>query len=297
MKILNFGSLNIDYVYQVDHIVAKGETLASSSRHIYAGGKGLNQSVAMGRAHAEIYHAGCIGYGGEFLVDLLKTSGVHTDYVKLLLDIPNGHTVIQNEKSGDNCIILYGGANQAITEEQIRKTMSSFEAGDLLVLQNEINALPLLIELAHEKGMKIALNPSPMDQSIRELPLEYIDYFFVNEIEAAQLTASSTSDAEELMNRMQKAYPNAHWILTMGSEGSYYCYKEERLHQDIFKVKAIDTTAAGDTFSGYFLSCLANQMQPTDALRIASCAASITVSRAGAAPSIPTLEEVLYKLQ
>ncbi len=297
MKILNFGSLNIDYVYQVDHIVEKGETLASLSRNIYAGGKGLNQSVSLGRAGAEVYHAGCIGTGGEFLLELLSSANVDTSNVKCLTEIPSGHTIIQNEKNGDNCILLYGGANQVISEEHICKTLENFSSGDLLVLQNEINSISLLIEQAHRRGMKIALNPSPMDDSILKLPLEYVDYFFVNEIEAAQLTESKSRNADELIPLLQKQFPAAHWILTMGSEGAYYLHGTECIHQEIFKVNAVDTTAAGDTFSGYFLACLADNQPPEKALLFASAASSITVSRPGAAPSIPSMEEVDEKLR
>ena len=104
MKILNFGSLNIDYVYKVDHIVQRGETQHSISRSVFSGGKGLNQSVAMAKAGLPVYHAGCIGAGGEFLLDVLHESGVDTSLVKVLQDTPSGHTVIQNSKDGDNCI-------------------------------------------------------------------------------------------------------------------------------------------------------------------------------------------------
>ena len=119
MKVLNFGSLNIDYVYRVDHILVKGETESSFSRNIFAGGKGLNQSVALGRAGVNVYHAGCIGEDGRFMVELLNEAGVDTRFVKVLTDSPSGHTVIQNDKEGDNCILLYGGANIRVTKEQV----------------------------------------------------------------------------------------------------------------------------------------------------------------------------------
>ncbi len=296
MKILNFGSLNVDYVYQVDHIVEKGETLASTARHIFAGGKGLNQSVAMGRAGAKVFHAGCIGEDGKFMLELMEKSDVDTSLVKVLSEIPSGHAVIQNEKHGDNCILLFGGANQAISEEQVRTTLDQFESGDLLVLQNEVNMLPLMMELAHAKGMKIALNPSPMDDSIMNLPLQFVDFLFVNEIEAAQISEIESENAEQLLNVLTKKFPDVQLILTMGEAGSWYAYHDQCIHQDIFPVKTVDTTAAGDTFSGYFLSSLANGNEIHEALKIASCASSITVSRIGAAPSIPTMKEVRDKL-
>ena len=184
MKILNFGSLNIDYVYNVDHFVQKGETISSSQMNIFSGGKGLNQSVALGRAGAKVFHAGRIGKDGEFLVEQLKEAGVNTDLVVVDEDCSTGHAIIQNDAEGDNCILLYGGANQRITKEQIDAALEQFDAGDYLVLQNEISNLPYLMEKAAEKQMKIVLNPSPMDEKIKALPLDKVTLFFVNEIEA-----------------------------------------------------------------------------------------------------------------
>lgn len=116
MNILNFGSLNIDYVYAVDHFVTVGETTGSFSMDRNVGGKGLNQSVAFAKAGATIYHAGCVGTDGSFLTDYLKKVGVHTNYVKVV-DVPTGNAIIQVDKTGQNCILLYGGANQAVTED------------------------------------------------------------------------------------------------------------------------------------------------------------------------------------
>lgn len=155
MKILNFGSLNIDYVYKVDHIVQRGETQHSISRSVFSGGKGLNQSVALAKAGLPVHHAGCIGAGGEFLLDMLHESGVDTLLVKVLQDTPSGHTVIQNSKDGDNCILLFGGANQCITKEFCDEVLANFSAGDYLVLQNEISSIPHLIKKAHERGCRL----------------------------------------------------------------------------------------------------------------------------------------------
>ena len=292
MKILNFGSLNIDYVYKVDHIVQRGETQHSISRSVFSGGKGLNQSVALAKAGLQVYHAGCIGAGGEFLLDVLHESGVDTSLVKVLQDTPSGHTVIQNSKDGDNCILLFGGANQCITEEFCDEVLSNFYAGDYLVLQNEISSIPHLIKKAHERGMQIVLNPSPMTEEIKTWPLECIDYFFVNEIEASQLTGEASDDEDALVSGLRKTFPNAHVVLTMGKNGSCYLYGDTKLHQDAVRVKAVDTTAAGDTFSGFFLSGILSGRTPGEALELAAKAAAIAVTRPGAAPSIPTLEEI-----
>ncbi|MCI7093143.1 MAG: PfkB family carbohydrate kinase, partial [Lachnospiraceae bacterium] len=171
-KILCFGSLNIDHVYSVDHFVAKGETLSSQKLETFTGGKGLNQSVALARAGAETYHAGAIGPDGSFLLDMMKEAGVHTDYVTMIPDAHTGHAIIQRDKEGDNCILLYGGTNQLITKEQADSVLNHFSAGDYLVLQNEINQLPYIVEKAHALGMTIVLNPSPMNEKVLQLPLD-----------------------------------------------------------------------------------------------------------------------------
>lgn len=301
MKVLNFGSLNIDYVYKVDHIVKRGETISSESLNLYSGGKGLNQSVALGKAGAEVFHAGAIGEDGSFLVDILKDAGVNTDCVSVLSDVRTGNAIIQNDKDGDNCIILYGGANQAIEKDQIDKVLSGFEREDLLILQNEINNLGYIVERAHEAGMKIVLNPSPMDDKIRALPLEYIDYFILNEIEAAQILGEcgnegEAPDGEALIAKLSEKFPHAAIVLTLGSEGSVYSDGETMVRQPIFKVKAVDTTAAGDTFTGYFFAELTKGGMSFDtiktAMQKAAAASAIAVSRQGAAPSIPMPDEV-----
>ncbi|MBQ1527218.1 MAG: ribokinase [Lachnospiraceae bacterium] len=297
MKVLNFGSLNIDYVYRVDHILVKGETESSFSRNIFAGGKGLNQSVALGRAGVNVYHAGCIGEDGRFMVELLNEAGVDTRFVKVLTDSPSGHTVIQNDKEGDNCILLFGGANIRVTKEQVDETLKEFDAGDYLVLQNEISELPYIIEKAHEKGMVIVLNPAPMNENIQRLELSYVDYFILNEIEAAQLTARSSDitrqpDEEELVNALRKEFPSAKTVLTLGAAGSVYIDEKETIRQGIYEVKPVDTTAAGDTFTGYFLAGMTEGKPVKEALDMAAKASSITVTRPGAAPSIPLRSEL-----
>lgn len=293
MKILNFGSLNIDYVYSVDHFVQKSETISSSQMNIFSGGKGLNQSTALGRAGAQVFHAGRIGKGGEFLVEQLKEAGVNTDLVVLDSQCSTGHAIIQNDAEGDNCILLYGGANQRITKEQIDATLDQFDAGDYLVLQNETSNLPYLMEKAAEKQMKIVLNPSPMDEKIKALPLDKVTLFFVNEIEAAQILGQKELEStQEAAAAFRSMFPQAAVVLTLGSQGSVYIGKDQVIPQKCYKVKAVDTTAAGDTFTGFFVSAISKGKSPKEALDLASRASAIAVSRPGAAPSVPTLDEV-----
>ena len=295
MKVLCFGSLNIDYTYKVPHFVKKGETLASERLQVFGGGKGLNQSVALAKAGTEVYHAGSIGQDGMFLLDMLKDAGANTDFVKILDTVRTGNAIIQNDKSGDNCIILYGGANQAITREQVDEVMSHFESGDYLVLQNEINELGYIVEKAHEKGMIIVLNPSPMNEKILALPLDVINYFILNEVEAAEILGKvvlGLESWEQIADDLLKKLPLATIVLTMGSEGSVFKNQKETVCQSIYKVQAVDTTAAGDTFSGYFIGGILGGLSAKEAMDQASKASAIAVTRKGAAPSIPLLAEV-----
>lgn len=302
MKILNFGSLNIDYTYRVDHFVKGGETLSSSELNQFSGGKGLNQSVALGRSGAEVWHAGAIGAeDGDFLVRQLREAGVHTDLISHL-NGKTGHAIIQNTPDGENCILLYGGANQCITKEMADLAMESFGAGDYLVLQNEISQIGYIMQKAHEKQMKIVFNPSPMNEMIFTYPLEYVDYFLLNEVEAAEICARqkdckkgaeklSLQEAEGLLRQMSVQFPGAKIVLTLGSQGSLYRDGERIIRQKSYPVQAVDTTAAGDTFTGYLIGSLVKGMPAEAALDRAAKAAAIAVSRPGAAPSIPSAEE------
>lgn len=291
MKVLNFGSLNIDYVYSVDHIVKRGETISSNTLNVFCGGKGLNQSIALSKAGAEVYHAGVIGEDGAFLEEILRASGVHTRFVQMKADTRTGNAIIQKDRNGDNCILLYGGSNRAVTPGMADEVLDHFEAGDMLVLQNEISELSYLMEQAHKRGMVIALNPSPMDEELLKAPLQYIKYFILNEIEAKALTNGEEED-NAMLEAMLKKFPNAEIILTLGERGSVYAKGDVRVKQGIYKVPVTDTTAAGDTFTGYYLASVIQGVSVEKALNMAAKASAIAVSRKGAAPSIPQREEV-----
>lgn len=295
MKVLNYGSLNIDYVYSLDHFVKRGETISSDSLDIFPGGKGLNQSLALGRAGAKVFHAGAIGKDGMFLLDLLKNSGIQIEHVRVLEGVQTGTAIIQKEKSGDNCIILYSGANHEISEKDIEETFQNFSEGDVLILQNEINAIGRIMEEAHQKGMQIILNPSPMNESIFQLPLEFVHYFILNEIEAAQilkLDLVTVEKAEKIVRELHQRYPQSKIVLTLGAEGSLYFDGELLLRQNAYKAKVVDTTAAGDTFTGYFVAGILNGDSVKTAMERATHAAAIAISRLGAAPSIPYAKEL-----
>ena len=292
MKILNFGSINLDYVYRVDHFVRKGETLSADNRSTFPGGKGLNQSVALARAGATVWHAGCIGADGTELRELLVGEGVNVEHLRVLQEVPTGHAVIQNDVSGDNAILILGGANREITEDHVRAAMRDFSEGDCLLLQNEINALPFIAAAAKERHMQIALNPSPVDRNLTDDLLEKVDWFLLNEGEAAALSGVDPADPRMLLSAMQEKYPAAAIVLTLGEEGAIAAIGGAVYRQSVFPVEPVDTTAAGDTFTGYFLSAVWSGQSPQKALEQAARAASIAVTRPGAAPSIPHLREL-----
>ena len=297
MKVLNFGSLNIDYVYDVDNFVRKGETISSKGLNVFCGGKGLNQSVALASAGADVYHAGMIGKDGIFLVDFLKNSGVNVDNILIRDDIRTGNAIIQREISGDNCIILFAGANRSITRDYVDKVLEKFGRGDYIVLQNEISELPYIVESAHRQGMKIVLNPSPMDEKIGELNLSYIDYFLLNETEALKLSGIDKSDSKKCMSGLVNTYKGAGVLITLGDKGAIYSDGNIFVEQKAVKTKAVDTTAAGDTFTGYFVNGILGGKEIKEAINEATIAASIAVSRIGAAPSIPAMNEVKERLK
>ncbi|KUO70752.1 MAG: ribokinase [Clostridia bacterium BRH_c25] len=291
MKILNFGSLNLDYVYHVDHFVRPGETISSESRLVFCGGKGLNQSIALARSGVQVYHAGAVGKAdGGILCEALQKNIINIDFIEQRDDVSTGHAIIQVNCTGQNCIMLYGGANQTMTKKHIDKTLQSFGQGDFLILQNEINMLDYIIEQAHNKGLIIILNPSPMNEKILSLPLEYVDYFILNEVEAADICGSA--DQEKLLECLAKMYPAARIVLTLGRYGVKYKDSRKMLIHGIYEVPVVDTTAAGDTFTGFFIGSLLQGYNENEALRLASIAASISVSRHGAETSIPYMKEV-----
>lgn len=291
MQVLNFGSLNLDYVYSVPHFVRPGEAVSSLGRKIFCGGKGLNQSIAAARAGVKIHHAGKIGKNGGRLLEYLRDSGVDTEYILEDGKEETGHTVIQVDPSGQNGILVYGGTNAAITAEEMDGVFRHFHAGDFLLLQNEINGIPEIMEKAHRKKMQIAFNPSPVKKGLRDYPLEYVKWFFVNEIEGAEITGKK--EPEDIAGELLRRYPGCSVILTLGKRGVYYRDAAMTAKHGVYQVNLVDTTGAGDTFTGYFLAGLVENWGVEETLRRASVASSLSVSRAGAAASIPTLAEVL----
>lgn len=289
MKILNIGSMNLDMVYQLDHIVQPGETEASYGMNVFLGGKGINQSVAAAHAGAEIYHGGMVGEDGQPFLDACVQHGVDSRYIRRVAG-KSGHAIIQIDKNAQNSILLFGGANQMLTEDYVDEVLTGFEAGDILLLQNEVNLLPYIVDKAYQKGIQIALNPSPFNKMLFAVDMGKISIFLLNEVEGGQMTGKSEPD--DILAGLLEEYPDARIVLTLGEDGAVYADKEKKYYQPAFKVNAVDTTAAGDTFTGYFLAGLCEGMPIPQVLKMSAKASAIAVSRAGAVPSIPIREEV-----
>ena len=293
MRVLNFGSMNLDYVYAVDHFAGPGETISSLSRSVKNGGKGLNQSIALARAGADVAHAGCLGKGGESLKTVLRENGVDISALVPVEEM-QGHTVIQVNPEGENCIILYGGSNQRVTGEQIRETIRGFAPGDWLVLQNEINMLPEIVEQGYRRGMHIVLNPSPCNEKLDSVDFRKLSWLLVNEVEAEQITGSG--DPDTAWKILHDRYPGLSVLITLGKKGSaaFACTESgiESARQEAEPVKAVDTTAAGDTYTGYFVAGLMAGKPLKTCMQEASRASAVSVTRHGAADSIPWRREI-----
>ena len=289
MAIIYFGSINIDHVYQVDHFVQPGETLASTHYQQLLGGKGANQSIALAQAGADVCHVGSIHENDAAFKQALIKKGVDCRGVKCS-ETPSGHAIIQVTPSGENAIVLFGGANQTITAKTVMQALDGTKPSDWVLTQNETSSIDQVLRQAKEKQLKVAFNPAPMSESVKSLPLECIDLLIVNETEAAALTEKDSLD--DIVAVFKEQWSECEVIITLGKAGVMMLKNNDCIKVDAFLVDAVDTTAAGDTFIGYFLSAYSNHTDAKRAL-IRGCAASaIAVTREGAAQSIPTQKEV-----
>lgn len=290
-RIITLGSLNLDFTYQLPKPLEVGETLSSLSYRCGAGGKGANQSIAAARAGAEVYHAGRIGSDGTLLRRTLADSDVRLDFLEEV-ETPTGHAVVLINDAGDNSIVLFGGANRTIDETFIDRVTSAAKPGDILLLQNEITNIDHAMEAGKKAGMRVAFNFAPFDPKLApELPLSLCDYLFLNRIEAGGIAGKS--DVEEILETLARRYPETELVLTLGPEGAVALTPAgQRFHADSPRVKVVETTAAGDTFIGYYLAAVLDGFDTGRALERACRAAALCCSRAGAAESIPTRAEL-----
>ena len=251
--------------------------------------RGLNQSVALASAGIETYHAGCVGSEAGLLVDTLQSRDVRTEYLRTL-QASTGHAIIQVDSGGENCILLYRGTNGMFTEGYVNTVLSAFTADDIVVLQNETNLIPYIMRAAHQRGMRVAFNAAPIGPEVRAYPLELVTWLFVNEIEGGFLSGETEPGA--IAAKLERMYPNAQIILTLGGDGCVSRAGGRTVSKPAFPVRTVDTTAAGDTFIGYFLCAAAEGQDTPAALRLASAAGALCVTKAGAAGSIPDRGQV-----
>ena len=289
MHIINLGSINIDHVYAVDHLVRPGETIASTRYRVFAGGKGLNQSIALARAGVNTRHVGRVGAEGGWLLDRLRDEGIDTSAIAIS-NTPTGHAIIQVTPQGENAIVLFGGANHALAEADLAHALSTAAPGDCFLLQNETNLASRAIQMAHERQMRIVFNPAPMTREVDSYPLEWVDLFILNETEAEALTGAT--DPEQVCHIMRHRFPRASVVLTLGAHGAMYFDRDSLLHEAAPVVDVVDTTAAGDTFIGYFLAEWIQSRDPARSLHQGCRAASICVTKAGASDAIPHRADV-----
>lgn len=290
MHILNIGSINVDHVYRVDHFVRPGETLSSTRYDTFPGGKGFNQSIALARAGAPTRHVGRVGPDAAWLLDRLKGENIDVTGIRTT-DSSTGHAIIQVIPTGENAIVLHSGANASVTAEDIAQAVSTSSAGDILLVQNETGSVAEAIRTGKSKGLKVVFNPAPMSPAVRDYPLQDVDLFILNETEAGGLTGQSMP--EDVYAAMQSLSPGSATVLTMGQKGAAYLDAAGILNHPAMAVQAVDTTAAGDTFIGYFLAEMMRTAEPDRALALGCHAAAICVTRPGASDSIPLLKEVI----
>ena len=288
-KLVNLGSLCVDHVYRVDHLVGAGETVACLDHSVFPGGKGLNQSLAAAKAGASVVHVGAVGADGEWLIDVLRDAGVGVDGIRVV-DSASGHAVIQVDPAGANAIVIAGGANRLLGDADIDHAVAAASPGDWLLLQNEINDLERVLERARAAGIRVAFNVAPADGREAGYDLGLVDLLIVNEIEAAAL--SQVADPAAGIRTLSERYPDLQIVLTLGGDGLLEALGGSVTSMPAYPADAVDETAAGDAFIGYFISSLLEGRDLRPALAAGSAAGALAVTQPGAAASVPDRETV-----
>jgi ribokinase len=292
VRVLVLGSLNIDYIYEVNQIVKEGETISAHGFSSQLGGKGVNQAVAAARAGAEVSMAGVIGYDGSAFLDYLRDDNIETAFIKQHQNL-SGHAIIQLTSTGTNSIVVYAGTNNEISPEFIDRVLAHFDSSDYILLQNEVSCVNFAMRAAKQRGLKIVFNPSPITDELLRYPLELVDIFILNEIEGQVLSGLSPgADCRDVLITLTERFPNAAVVLTMGSEGVVYTDGKRILRCGVYRVPVVDTTAAGDTFCGYFLAGIIKGLSVQGALELATKASNLAIGKKGALVSIPKLTDV-----
>ncbi len=283
MAIWNLGSINADFVYRVPHLPTPGETLSSTKREVFLGGKGTNMSVAAARAAARVYHIGAVGEDGRWAVDRLLEYGVDTRNIAVL-DTETAQAIIMVDPKGENAIVLHPGANAKIPQVTLQAAMAEAETGDWLVIQNETNLQRTAAEMGKKLGLKVAYAAAPFDTDRVQAVLPYLDFLILNAVEAEQLQNATGQTPDDLSVRDV--------IVTCGADGADWYGTGGKEHFPAIEVDPVDTTGAGDTFTGYVLAGLDRGMPMAQAIKQATKAGALMVTRHGTADVIPDLSEV-----
>lgn len=295
-KVVVAGSINMDIVTNVQKHPQVGETVIGKDLHYYPGGKGANQAVASSKQKTETYMLGQIGKdsAGEELISFLKSQGVNTSLIQEIKEQPTGTALITVGENSNNSIVVVPGANGLF--ELSEKCKQIIESEDILVSQFEIpaNTIESFFEYGRSKNTTNILNVAPANKMSHNLK-NLVDILVVNETELAFLanTEEITSHSEMITEAKKiLTNPQQSIVITLGSSGILLVDKFDSHYIEAHKVEAVDTTGAGDCFTGVFASQLSKGQNMIQALEHANKAASICVQRPGAGPSMPTIEEV-----
>ncbi|MDU5139368.1 ribokinase [Staphylococcus sp.] len=298
-KVIVIGSTNVDKFLNVKRFPKPGETLhINQAQKEFGGGKGANQAIAASRLAADTTFISKIGKDGNanFILEDFKKAGIHTQYILTSESEETGQAFITVDEAGQNTILVYGGANMTLSATDVEMSVDAFIGADFVVAQLEVpfEAIEQAFKIARKQNITTVLNPAPAIELPKSL-LELTDIIIPNETEAELLTGISInneSDMKETATYFLELGISA-VLITLGEQGTYYAYQEQYKMVPAFNVKAIDTTAAGDTFIGAFLSELNKDLSNLEsAIRLANQASSLTVQRKGAQASIPTRKEV-----
>lgn len=297
-KVVVLGSINVDTTYHVERFPQPGETISAKSKSSAPGGKGANQAVAAVRSGAQTSFVGAVGSDneGSYMLEALKENNIDVHHIMVDKYHGTGTAAITLDANGQNDIMIYGGANQAMTTDVLAGIEDVLYGADFLISQFETPQEVTLaaFKLAKEHGVTTILNPAPAHDIIPEL-LSYTDVIAPNESECALLTGIEVADEESMLKSAEYFQKRGvkHLLITLGSRGVFYATPEGHGLVPAFKVKAVDTTAAGDTFIGALSSQLKDDLSNVaDALVYAQRASSLTVQQMGAMPSIPTADKV-----
>ena len=296
MAILVIGSSNTDLVVNVDSIPKPGQTVLGDSFFVNPGGKGANQAVGAARLGKDVSFCCKTGEDdyGRAAKELFAKEGMDTSFVFSTPDHPSGVALIAVDKNGENSIVVASGANMDLLPEDI-DSIGSFARFDIVLCQLEIplQTVEYIATKARRDGAKFVLNPAPACKLPDSL-LSCVDILTPNETEAEIISGIKVTDTESAAAAARKIMETGvgQVIVTLGSKGSLLCSDKEQTLVPAFKVRAVDTTAAGDIFNGALCVALSEGKEMVDAIRFASAASSISVTRKGAQASAPYRDEV-----